>query len=196
MDFIQTYAKEIVALIVPFVTWALNHFMKGKARLRVAVPHGFTFLVQEPLRDPDGKVIRPTQTVQTRSFMIQNDGREPATKLELVFNWRPMCVNVWPSRHITEHIESDGRHVIVMDSLAPGEVVGCEVLSVNADVPDLITVRSDQSTGQRVDMYPQPVVRKGVRIATGSLMFVGLATSVYAVILLIQFLVLKTPFGR
>jgi hypothetical protein len=196
VDFLHTYAKELVSLCVPIVTWALNRFLKGKARLRIAQPHGFTFLVQEPLRAPDGTVIKATQTVQTRSFMIQNDGREPATKLELVFNWKPMCHNIWPSRHVTEHLESDGRFVLIFESLSPGEAVGCEVLAVNADIPQLITARSNQAVGQKINMYPQPVVSRGYRVALGALVLLGLAAAIYLSILLVQFLVLKTPIGH
>jgi hypothetical protein len=49
MTFIETYGKEIVALLVPVVTWVLNVLFKAKARLQVASPHQFTFLVQQPL---------------------------------------------------------------------------------------------------------------------------------------------------
>ena len=66
---------------------------------------------------------------------------------------------------------------------------------MNVDAPELVTARSDQAIGQRVNMYPQPVVSHGIRTLAGALMFVGLATSVYAAIVLLQFLVLKTPLG-
>jgi len=181
---------------VPLVTALVNSFLKGKARLRVAQPHGFTFLVQQPLVDQQGNQVSPNQSAHTRSFLVQNSGREPATKVELVFNWKPMCLNIWPSRHMTEHVEPDNRYVVILDSLSPGEVVGFEVLSVNQDLPDLVTVRSDQAVAQPINMYPQPVTSKGVRLVAGILMAVGLATTVYSAILLLQFLILKTPFGR
>lgn len=196
MDFLHTYGKEIVALLAPIVTWVFNTLLKGKARLRIAQPHGFTFLVQEPLRNAEGQVVSPTQTVHTRSFIIENSGRETATKIELVFNWKPMCLNLWPSRHATEHLEQDGRYVLMVESLSPGEVLGCEVLSVNRDLPNLVTARSDQSVAQVVNMYPQPVVDKGVRLVLGLLLAIGLATAVYLAILLVQFLVLRTPLGH
>jgi hypothetical protein len=97
---------------------------------------------------------------------------------------------------MTEHVEPDNRYVVILDSLSPGEVVGFEVLSVNQDLPDLVTVRSDQAVAQPINMYPQPVTSKGVRLVAGILMAVGLATTVYSAILLLQFLILKTPFGR
>lgn len=196
MEFLETYGKEIVALIVPFIAWALNTFFKGKARLRIAQPHTFTFTIQEPLKDPQGKVVAATQTIQTRSFMVQNAGREQATKVELVFNWKPMCLNIWPPRHFEEHVEADKRYVIVFSSLSPGETVGCEVLSINVELPNLVTVRCDQAVGVAVNMYPQPVPNRVIRAASTALLALGLASAVYWAILLIQFLVLRTPLGH
>jgi hypothetical protein len=88
MTFVETYGKEIVAFLVPLVTWVLNTLLRAKAKLQYALPHQFTFLVQQPLLDKDGKQISPTQTAHTNSFIIRNTGRESATKVELVFNWR------------------------------------------------------------------------------------------------------------
>ena len=196
MTFLETYGKEIISLLVPIVTWLLNGFFQAKAKLQVALPHQFTFLVQQPRIDDEGHEISPTQTVKTNSFIIRNSGREPATKVELVFNWKPMCLNLWPVRHYEEHIEPDRRYVLIFDSLAPDEVLGVEVLTVNEDLPNLVTVRSAECIAQNISMYPQPVVGNTVRIATTVFMALGLAAAVYLAILLVQFLVLRTPFGH
>ena len=196
MTFIEMYGKEIVALLVPLVTWTLNAFFKAKARLQVALPHQFTFLVQQPLVNPEGKQVSPTQTVKTNSFIIRNAGREPATKIELVFDWRPMCLNHWPPRHYEQHTEPDQRYVLMFETLAPEEVLGIEVLSVNSDLPTLLTVRSAECVAQNINMYPQPVVRPALRFAGVGLMALGLAAAVYLSILLVQFLVLRTPLGH
>jgi hypothetical protein len=196
MTFLKTYGKEIVALLVPLVTWGLNTFFKTKAKLLLASPHTFTFLVQQPLLDLQGNQIRPTQTVHTQSLMIRNAGKQTATNVEMVFNWKPACINVWPSRHFTEHTESDNRYVMIFDSLAPNENLSCEIFSVNADLPVLLTVRSDQCVAQTINMYPQPVVPNWQRRIAIALMLAGLALVVYAMILLLQFLVLKTPLGH
>ncbi|MGF6599805.1 hypothetical protein P3T23_004539 [Paraburkholderia sp. GAS448] len=196
MQWIQTYSKELVSLIVPFIAWVLNNKLKGKVRLQLATPHSFTFLVQEPLRGPDGNEIRPTQTVHTQSVTVRNAGREPATRLEMVFNWEPMCANVWPPRHFEKHIEPDGRYVLIFDSLSPRETVGCEILSVNRELPFVVTVRCDQCVAQPITMYPQPVVSDKMRIVAFVLMMLGLAAAVYLSILVAQFLILATPYGH
>jgi hypothetical protein len=196
MTFFETYGKEVVSLVVPLFAWALNTFFRAKAKLFLASPHTFTFLVQQPLLDPQGNQISPAQTVHTRSFMAWNAGKITATKVELVFNWKPLCINVLPSRHFEEHTEPDNRYIMIFESLAPNEYLGCEVMSINSELPHLITVRSDQCVAQTINMYPQPVVPNWKRRTAAALMLAGLALAVYISILLIQFLVLKTPFGH
>lgn len=195
MILLETYGKEIVALLVPFVTWALNIFFRAKARLLLASPHTFKFVVQEPWLDPQGNQISPTQTIHTRSLLVKNDGKEAATKVEWVFDWKPLCINIWPSRHFEEHTEPDNRYVMIFESLAPTEYFRCEIFSINRDLPNLITVRSNQCVAQTINMYPQPILSNWKRRIAIFLMLAGLVLVVYATINLLQFLVLKTPFG-
>jgi len=196
VTFIEIYGKEIVSLLVPIIAWVLNSFFKAKAKLQVALPHKFIFLVQQPLLDEEGNVLASTQTVHTNSFIIRNAGRDAAKNVELVFNWKPMCLNLWPVRHYEEHVEPDNRYVLIFDGLAPGEVLGVEVLAVNKDLPNLVTVRSSQCIAQNISMYPQPVVSNSLRLAATALLALGLAAAVYLSIVLVQFLVLRTPFGH
>ena len=194
MDFLQKYAKEIVSLFIPLLTWLLNTFFHAKALLELSSPHTFTYLVQQPLVDSSGKQLSPTQIMHTRSTVIRNTGRATATRVEMVFNWKPLCINIWPPRHFQEYVETDKRYVLIFDSLAPNEYIGCESFSLNADLPDLILVRSDQCVAKTIDMCPQPVLPSWqIRIAQVFL-FAGMGLVVYLAILFIQFLVLKTPF--
>lgn len=195
VTFIQTYGKEIVSILVPILTWVLNRFGKGKARLEIAQPHTFTFLVNEPLLDAQGNVIRPNQTLVTNSILVRNTGRETTRNLELVFNWKPKCVNIWPPRHYETKDQPDGRHVLMFDSLSPAEIIGCEVLTINGDAPALLTARSDECVAKLVPMFPQPVVTPAKLAVARILLAVGLGTVVYGAIVLVQFLVLKTPLG-
>jgi hypothetical protein len=193
VNFFQTYAKELFSLLVPIVAWGLKRAFQAKAKLVLATPHRFTFLVQEPWRDETGKVKSPTQTVNTTSFLLKNTGSVSAKNVELVFNWKPLCLNYWPPRHTTEHIEPDNRYVLIFDSLAPNEVIGCELLSINYDNPDLVTARCEQCVSQTIEMYPQAVAKLWQIRTIQLLSFAGLGTVVYLILFLLQFLILKTP---
>jgi len=193
--FLQTYGKEIISLAVPLIAWALNTFFKAKAKLLIANPHSFTFLVQEPLRDPNGDVIRPTQTIQTRSFVLFNSGRDTATNVEVIFNWKPKCVNLWPTRHFDDRTDSEGRYAMMFKSLAPRENLGFEMFSINSDAPEIMVARCDQCAATFINMSPQPIVPAWKRRIAILLMFAGLSTVIYLAILLLQFLIIRTPYG-
>ena len=194
MSFLETYGKEVVSLLVPVVSWVIGTYFRARARILVSAPHKFTFLVTEPLRNEKGDVVAPTQVVHTISYMLSNSGRETATKVEFVFNWKPLCVNFWPTRHFTAYEENDKRYVVVFDSLSPGEILGCELLAVNQNLPDLTLVRSDQCLARWVPMEPQPLVKAWQRRLGVFLVVLGAAALIYWGIILLQFLILKTPF--
>jgi hypothetical protein len=189
MTFIQTYAKEIVSLLVPLITWALNRVFRAKVKLRLANPHTFTFLVEQPLLDSQGNQLSPTQTVHTSSYILMNAGTVTATNIELVFNWKPPCLNIWPSRQFSEHVQADRRYVLKLETLTPKEFIGFELLSINLQLPLLITARSDQSVAQIIPMYPQPVAKPWQRRLFTALIFLGMALVVYLLLLLIQYIV-------
>lgn len=195
MEFFRTYAKELIALLVPVITGIINWLFRSSVRLIYSTPHGFTFLVQQPLIDPQGTVIKQTQTVHTRSYFFQNGGRGTAHHVEIVFNWKPPFMNIWPSRHYEEKTEVDSRYVLFFDSLAPRENFGLELLSINQDLPDLITVRCDEGMGRKVTMYPQQVLANWIIVTLRALLFVGFVSSIYLVIVLLQWLVLRTPLA-
>lgn len=193
MELLTKYGKEIVSVLVPFITWFLNVGIKAKAKLIWTSPHSFTFLVQEPLRGPDGNVVTPTQRVCTASIRVINTGRETATKVELVFNWKPHYLNLWPVRNYEIKTDQDNRHILIFDNLSPREEIGIEIMSLNADLPGLIQVRSAECLAKNVRMmwiaYVSPWKINIARL----LMLIGCSSGVYWLIVLIQFLVLKTP---
>lgn len=195
-SFLITYGKEVFALAVPIFAWALNYFFRAKAKLNLSFPHAFTFLVQEPLRDVNGNEVAPSQTVNTRSLVISNAGRIAATRVELVFNWQPVCLNIWPPRHYEQHTEPDNRYTIIFESVAPGEQFACELLAVNAELPGLLTARSEQCVAEEVYMYPQPHIAPWQRRVGAVLLFSGAALLLYFLMLMLQFVLVKTPIGH
>lgn len=193
MEFVATYGKEIVALIVPFITWFLNVGIKTKAKLIWASPHSFTFIVPEPVRDSNGQVLQPNLKVCTASIKVINVGRDTAHKVELIFNWCPQYINLWPVRSYQQTTAPDGRHILTFENLSPKEELGLEVMSVNADLPQILVVRSAECMARNVPMMWVHHVAPWKINAARLLLFVGLGASVYGVIALLQVLVLKTP---
>jgi hypothetical protein len=195
MELIQTYGKEIVALLVPFITWFLNSSQRSKAKLIRGVRHSFTFLVDQPLVDGNGQQVSPTQTARTASVVIQNIGKKTANNVQIVFNWKPMCINTWPNRVYEEETLPDGRYARSYDTLSPQEFIGIEILSVNAELPEMVNVRCDECVAIDVRMAPQQVAKPWQIRLVKWFMLSGSVATVYLLIVLIQFLVVGTPLG-
>jgi hypothetical protein len=195
MDFLKTYAKELFSLAVPIVSAIVTRLLRARVRLTYASPHGYTYLIQEPLRNAEGVVINPMQNVQTRSFWLRNDGTATAHKVEVIFNWKPLSLNVWPIRHFDAKTEPDNRYVLTFETLAPREDLGFEILSVNANLPDLVTFRCEEAVGKKVTMYPQRTVPNWARRLIIGVLFLGAAAAVYLFIIALQWLILKTPIA-
>jgi len=80
----------------------------------------------------------------------------------------------------------DNRYAIVFDSLSPKESLFIHILSVNGELPNLTTVRSDQCVAQYVETQPMQVIsRFKVRIFS-ALFYIGLFTCVYMILLGVQ----------
>jgi hypothetical protein len=187
-EFVIKHLREIIALVVPFLVWGLNIWHQGRPRLVRSIRHAFTFLIQEPLRNVDGEILRPSQTVQTASVSVVNTGRIAATKIEVVFNWKPQYLNMWPSRHYEEKVAPDGRYSVIYDSLPAKDSIGFELLAINADLPQIITVRSEQVVAVERNLSLQPVYPRSALWLSFWLMLSGLAINVYGIASIIQLL--------
>lgn len=183
------YSKEIAALTVSVLGTIFARLIQPKAKLIHSERHHFHYILQEPIRDATGKVVKPTQTVIVRSYSVSNTGKSTATNVELVFNWKPSHFNVWPLRHYTTRDHPDGRFSLVLENLAPKEVFGMELLSVNVDLPVLCNVRSEQTESVERPMILQIIYPGWARAVVGWLMFAGLVTSIYLLLALLQWAV-------
>ncbi|MBG0667486.1 hypothetical protein I4P15_03260 [Enterobacter roggenkampii] len=192
MDFIKTYGKEIFSLLVPLVTFFLNYIFKGRVKIIFGDVNGFTYLINEPLLDDKKEIIKEKQLVHTKSVFLQNIGKESASRLEIVFNYRPMYFNVWPVRHYQEFNEGDGRYIIIFENLAPKDFMRIEVLSINHDLPAILSVKAKECVAKEVAFYPQMVINQYLKRFLMFLMMLGMAAFVYILIIVLQWLLIKT----
>lgn len=188
MMLLQTYSKEAAAIAAVLLAFILNRYLRARARLVYSVRHAFTFILDE-LEDQttkEGSGVRPV--VHTASISVSNLGKDPAEKVEIVFNWKPSFINVWPSRFYETKTAPDQRHSIFLDSLAPGETFGIELLSINQNLPGLNAVRSQNSIANQVPMMPQQVYPRWIALSAGILTMVGAASAVYALLSAVQYI--------
>jgi len=192
MNILSTYGKEIFAILVPIFTLIINKFFKNTAKVAYGELHQFSYLLNEPMKDENGSDSTQKKVVNTQSYIFTNEGREPATSLEIIFNYAPMHLNVWPVRPYTVKLNEDGRHIMIFDFLSPKEIIRCEIMSINEPLPVLLSVRCKEGLANRVMLAPQKLLNPFFIKFLSFLVFLGAATFVYFIVLILQWLLLKT----
>jgi hypothetical protein len=186
MSFLLDHLREVVSLLVPFITWILVNYFSGRPKLVRSNRHSFTYLINEPLRDASGNVIHQKQSVNVASMHVVNSGRTAAKSVEIVFNWEPQHFNVRPSRHYESKTAADGRFSILFANLPLKDVLGFELLAVNSPLPDMVTVTSEQVVGTTRQLALQPVFPRWFNLLVMWLVFSGISANVFLLVTLIQ----------
>lgn len=187
---ISQYSKEIVSILVPLLAWVLNGGLRRKARLIWTEQHSSSILTEENFSDGDEIKSRPT-VVCTRSLYFKNVGSQPAKRVELVFNWRPQCMNLIPHRLYEEKVSPNGKFIIQIENLAPGEWFISDLFSVR-ELPNLVTVRCEQTIPKYIESSPQPVNSRRKLMMATYMMISGFIINVYASLVIIQYLIIGT----
>lgn len=139
------------------IAWLLSKYARARARLVFSVRHASTIQIDEPLKDAEGKLIAQRQFIHTASVTVSNVGTDTAKNVELVFDYRPMFLSIWPVRHYEERQSAHNTFSLLFASLAPNEALNVEAVAINAGLPAVATVRSDEATAEQRVLNWQPV---------------------------------------
>lgn len=192
MSILTQYGKEIFSVVVPVFTLLLNKFFKNRAKISFGKLHQYSYLIDKDVTTEGDNQPKQKVVVHTESYVFNNEGREPATSLEIIFNYKPMYLNIWPSRHYTIKIDPDQRYIMMFDYLAPKESITCALMSVDSSLPNLLSVRCKEGLAECITIIPQKRQRPMFINFVGILIFMGSISLVYFVIVLLQWLLLKT----
>ncbi|WEJ70444.1 hypothetical protein [Pseudomonas sp. PSE14] len=186
MEFLQAYGKEIIAAILTLAAPFISRWLTPSTKLQYYTMHEYTYLIPQPLLDEHGEVVQQTQMAHAKTIVVKNIGSQAAKNLEVVFNWKPMFLNTWPSRKYSIHDSPDGRHSIIYESLAPKDLVGFELLAVNVPLPGVLSIRCEQVAAKEILI--QHIQRYGqwTNWAILALMTFGGFTIVYLILWALQ----------
>lgn len=185
-QFVGQYQTQIWSVVTVLVGALIGRIFRLRPKLFYSVDHSTNILVDQPLVDNQGKQVALSQLVRTASITVQNTGLLPAKGVEVAFNWKPPILNLSPARAFAEMGSAFGRYSLKFDSFAPGERTTIEIMSINAELPVMTAVRSDDCVGKLVSMAPQRVWPKWFLNTVALIMLLGVATLVYLAINLIK----------
>jgi hypothetical protein len=193
-NFIANYQAQFWSIALVVFGFVLERTFRLKPRLRYSIGHSWNMLVDQPLLGEDGKELAKTQVVRSASITVFNSGLQPARSVEITFNWKPIF-NVWPARSFEEATSAFGRYSIKLGSLAPKEQFVVEIMAINAELPNLTTVRCEDCEGKLVAMSLQRLWPSWFLSLVGVIMIIGAAGSLYLTILGLQALT-DTPKAK
>lgn len=67
MDFLQTYAKELLAVAIPLLKWGTSLLQKTKATLVWGTGRNYLYLINEPLLNEGGQQIPSQHVLKTNT---------------------------------------------------------------------------------------------------------------------------------
>lgn len=185
-QFVAEHQTQLWSLATVLFGTFIGRIFRLRPKLFYSVDHSTNILVDQPLLDNEGKQIAASQLVRTASITVQNTGLHPAKGVEVAFNWKPPIMNLSPARAFTEISSAFHRYSLKFDSFAPGERSTIEIMSINAELPIMTAVRSDDCVGKLIPMAPQRVWPQWFLTLIAMVMILGAATLVYLVIRLGQ----------
>lgn len=187
LPFFQTYSKEIGAFGAVVFAFALNQIFRLRPKLRYGVLHSFNFIVDHTTADDDGNLVAKKEIIRTASITLTNAGRSTANNVEITFNWQPPFLNAWPARHYDAKHSPQGRYTISLESLAPSESFGIEILSIGqAELPLIAALRCDECNGKLVSMRSQPAQSQWFVGLVIVIMVAGVAAIGYSSVWLVE----------
>lgn len=198
MEIFHEYQKEIFSVASAALTGIIRYFGKPRARLIWAVPATFSHQVQPPVQQDNAVQTLPPLLVHTRAVILRNDGKEPLTNVQVLFNGIPGNINLWPPRLFQKTVhDQDQRCTLTFDTLAPGESVDIQLLAVDnvalplnaGGIPAVLSVKAKEVLAVLVDIRPSIAQPKWVLRIKTVLMLTGIAGIIFVGLSVLKWLV-------
>ena len=160
------FQTHLFSFLVTGALAAAVRWLRPAVRLIWGTSHGFVFTVPQP----NGAAAIP---LYTKTFYVQNTGRESATDLEVHFSGKPEHFQVWPTFTCAADANPEGHYSIRFANLGPWEWLSIEALSANHQLPMLLRVRSRSGEGKEVSIAPRRIFPNWFNYTVAALMLLG-----------------------
>jgi hypothetical protein len=158
---------QLLAVLLTAAIGVIGYFLRPRVRIIWGQKTNFTHVLRPK---KDGQV--PVR-VDTAHYIIQNSGRAPAKEVEVVLNYAPDEVSIWPQRSYQLSTNNENRLIVKLEFLAPREFIDLILLNVANELPDVLSVKSPDCVGKLVNIGYHRVFPKAVYFLMIGGMFFG-----------------------
>lgn len=123
-----------------------------------------------------------------RNLWIWNGGNASAESVEITLNWKPEHIDWYPYFNVEEKFLQNDHYMICVPEINPKTGLSISMLSMNNSLPDVTGIWSKGHNAKKIEFMNQRKFPMWFNILGTLILLLGLAASVYLVILLIQFL--------
>lgn len=187
--FVRDHSAVLLALIAPVTAWILNFYFRPKVRLQHGVGHDFTYILDKSYNPPDPNNRIPSGVMHVRSTVVSNIGRETAKGVEVIINFPPDLINVWPIRFFERKDMADARIVLSFPNLAKSELFTVQMFTLNRKLPEVLNVRCEQGVSRLRNLVPQTVNSRTYNLSIVSLTTIGSGALIYLFIAFLRFII-------
>ena len=120
--------------------------------------------------------LRGTDTpaqVYCEKLYIQNVGKKPAEKVDVMLNGTPSEFTVFPPCNFHQQVDSDGNLILSLPFIAARELIIIDTIHINKRAAEILSVRCPERVGKQVNFWVQKKPSKAVMIAIACIMLLG-----------------------
>ena len=177
-EFFHEFELRIIAVLCTLLGVWITYLFRPRSQLVYSFVHRFTFALQ-PKPNSFG-------LAAAAALWVKNVGREPATEVELTFNYKPQFYNLWPARPCETIVDSIvNRYTFKFSSIAPREEFCIHMISSGEVLPEIVSFRSKEGIAELVAMRFTQINSKLVVAIIWAFLLLGFATFIYFILLLI-----------
>jgi hypothetical protein len=166
----------LLGLAATFIAW----IARPRTKIVWSKTHAYCHTVfqnqasQNPTTPNQAPQPLPPLLVYNEYFVVGNRGRKTAEQIEIVFNFKPQTLSIWPQRNYREMTNPEGRY-----NLAPRENFNVNVLQATSQPPELLAVRTPDRVGKQIRTQVFPVYPNWVLVLVWLMIFLGVCVCIY-----------------
>ncbi|WP_417410528.1 hypothetical protein [Hoeflea sp.] len=113
--------------------------------------------------------------IYAEKYYVQNVGKKPAHNIEIVMTYRPDDVSLYQPRDHKENMNPNGKFIISIPFIAPGELVVLDVLYISKRAAVVESVKCDEALGKQVGFVTNRRFGHAFNFTAIALFFLGIA---------------------
>jgi hypothetical protein len=145
-----TAANQFQPQFIAFGLTAVAAFVTYLSRAKVKLIYGRANNSFHKIAQKDGFI-----AVYSEKHYIQNVGRKPAERVDVIFSNSPSELAVYPPSEYEKGTTPEGNYIIKLPYISPRQLFIIDTLHINQQTAEIVSVKCPEQMGKRVEFWVQ-----------------------------------------